>query len=89
MSTSPNEVCFWRRSINGKDYAIEWYRREGVCGGDVGWEEEGVEDLRNRLGFGRRNVCGVKVRECVAKDKDRPTCRDMIIFAIDNGIGLS
>jgi len=55
-----------------RDYAIEWYRREGVCGGDVGREEEAVEYLRNRLGFGRRNVC-----------------RDMIIFAIDSGTGLS
>lgn len=60
MSTSPSGVCFWRESINGRDYAIEWYRREGVCGGDVGWEEEAVEDLLDRLGFGRLNVCGAK-----------------------------
>jgi hypothetical protein len=51
------EYCFWREGISERSYAIEWYRREGVCGGDVGWEEEAVEDRRERFGFGLRNVC--------------------------------
>lgn len=62
MPTSPSEVSFWRRSINGWCYANVWYRREGVWGGDVGLEEEMEEDLRDRLGTGRRNVCRAKVR---------------------------
>lgn len=57
--------------INGKGYAIEWYRREGVCGGDVGPEVEVVEDLRGRLGFGLRNVCRVKVRAFSAERRAR------------------
>lgn len=76
--------------IGGRGYAIEWYRREGVCGGDVDWEAEAVEDLRGRLGFGRRNVCRVQNKGVHRrKERDVRTCRDMIIFAIDAGTGLS
>jgi len=52
-----SEACFWREGLAGRGYAIEWYRLEGVCGGDVGQGEEAIEGLRGRLEFGLRNVC--------------------------------